>query len=105
MARVGDPADGGGYPRPTLARPRLVPHSTAAPRRAGAELTQNIQGPRSREPPRRPADHRVRPGVPGARGDGGPGTERYVNKPLIRPGRHLSQPPVHAPHAALLIDF
>jgi uncharacterized protein (TIGR00288 family) len=28
-----------------------------------------------------------------------------VNKPLIRPGRHLSQPPVHAPHAALLIDF
>jgi uncharacterized protein (TIGR00288 family) len=36
---------------------------------------------------------------------GGPGTERYVNKPLIRPGRHLSQPPVHAPHAALLIDF
>jgi uncharacterized protein (TIGR00288 family) len=34
-----------------------------------------------------------------------PGTERYVNKPLIRPGRHLSQPPVHAPHAALLIDF
>jgi uncharacterized protein (TIGR00288 family) len=34
-----------------------------------------------------------------------PRTERYVNKPLIRPGRHLSQPPVHAPHAALLIDF
>ena len=34
-----------------------------------------------------------------------PGTERYVNRPLIRPGRHLSQPPVHAPHAALLIDF
>ena len=33
------------------------------------------------------------------------GTECYVNKPLIRPGRHLSQPPVHAPHAALLIDF
>jgi uncharacterized protein (TIGR00288 family) len=28
-----------------------------------------------------------------------------VNKPLIRPGRHLSQPPVHAPNAALLIDF
>ena len=28
-----------------------------------------------------------------------------MNKPLIRPGRHLSQPPVHAPHAALLIDF
>jgi uncharacterized protein (TIGR00288 family) len=28
-----------------------------------------------------------------------------VNKPLIRPGRHLSQPAVHAPHAALLIDF
>jgi uncharacterized protein (TIGR00288 family) len=28
-----------------------------------------------------------------------------VNQPLIRPGRHLSQPPVHAPHAALLIDF
>jgi uncharacterized protein (TIGR00288 family) len=28
-----------------------------------------------------------------------------VNRPLIRPGRHLSQPPVHAPHAALLIDF
>ncbi len=41
----------------------------------------------------------------GARGGGGPGTERYVNRPLIRPGRHLSQPPVHAPHAALLIDF
>jgi uncharacterized protein (TIGR00288 family) len=28
-----------------------------------------------------------------------------VNRPLIRPARHLSQPPVHAPHAALLIDF
>jgi uncharacterized protein (TIGR00288 family) len=28
-----------------------------------------------------------------------------VNKTLIRPGRHLSQPPVHAPNAALLIDF
>ncbi len=28
-----------------------------------------------------------------------------MNKPLIRPGRHLSQPPVHAPNAALLIDF
>jgi uncharacterized protein (TIGR00288 family) len=28
-----------------------------------------------------------------------------VNKPLNRPGRHLSQPPVHAPNAALLIDF
>jgi uncharacterized protein (TIGR00288 family) len=36
---------------------------------------------------------------------GEPGTEPYVNKPLIRPGRHLSQPQVHAPHAALLIDF
>ncbi len=28
-----------------------------------------------------------------------------MNRPLIRPGRHLSQPLVHAPHAALLIDF
>jgi uncharacterized protein (TIGR00288 family) len=28
-----------------------------------------------------------------------------VNKTLIRPARHLSQPPVHAPNAALLIDF
>jgi uncharacterized protein (TIGR00288 family) len=29
-----------------------------------------------------------------------------VNRPLIRPGRHLvSQAPVHAPNAALLIDF
>jgi len=29
-----------------------------------------------------------------------------VNRPLIRPGRHLmTQPPVHAPNAALLIDF
>ena len=28
-----------------------------------------------------------------------------MNRPLIRPGRHLSQPQVHAPHAALLIDF
>jgi uncharacterized protein (TIGR00288 family) len=28
-----------------------------------------------------------------------------VNRPLNRPGRHLSQPQVHAPHAALLIDF
>jgi uncharacterized protein (TIGR00288 family) len=28
-----------------------------------------------------------------------------VNRPLIRPGRHISQPQVHAPHAALLIDF
>jgi len=35
-----------------------------------------------------------------------PRTERYyVNRPLIRPARHLSQPPVHAPNAALLIDF
>src|SRR5918994_447564 len=41
----------------------------------------------------------------GARAGRGPETERYVNRPLIRPGRHLSQPPVHAPHAALLIDF
>src|SRR5688572_21517693 len=39
------------------------------------------------------------------RAGSGPETERYVNRPLIRPGRHLSQPPVHAPHAALLIDF
>ena len=29
-----------------------------------------------------------------------------MNRPLIRPGRHLvSQAPVHAPNAALLIDF
>ena len=28
-----------------------------------------------------------------------------MNRPLIRPARHLSQPPVHAPNAALLIDF
>ncbi|HEY9014710.1 MAG TPA: NYN domain-containing protein, partial [Gemmatimonadales bacterium] len=28
-----------------------------------------------------------------------------MNRPLIRPGRHISQPQVHAPHAALLIDF
>ena len=41
----------------------------------------------------------------GARAGGWPDTERLVNRPLIRPGRHLSQPPVHAPHAALLIDF
>ena len=41
----------------------------------------------------------------GARAGRRPETERYVNRPLIRPGRHLSQPPVHAPHAALLIDF
>src|SRR5215207_7822557 len=41
----------------------------------------------------------------GARAGGRPEPERYVNRPLIRPGRHLSQPPVHAPHAALLIDF
>src|ERR671912_1125764 len=41
----------------------------------------------------------------GARAGRGPETERYVNRPLIRPGRHLSQPQVHAPHAALLIDF
>src|SRR5262249_40452567 len=34
-----------------------------------------------------------------------PHDERQVNKTLIRPGRHLSQPPVHAPNAALLIDF
>jgi uncharacterized protein (TIGR00288 family) len=40
-----------------------------------------------------------------ARAGGWPDTERLVNRPLIRPGRHLSQPPVHAPHAALLIDF
>jgi uncharacterized protein (TIGR00288 family) len=32
--------------------------------------------------------------------------ESDVNRPLIRPGRHLvSQAPVHAPNAALLIDF
>ena len=31
--------------------------------------------------------------------------ERDVNRPMIRPGRHLSQAPVHAPNAALLIDF
>ena len=48
----------------------------------------------------------VRPGATRGRAKvDGPGTERYVNRPLIRPGRHLSQPPVHAPHAALLIDF
>jgi uncharacterized protein (TIGR00288 family) len=41
----------------------------------------------------------------GARAGGGPNTEHPVNRPLIRPGRHLSQPQVHAPHAALLIDF
>ncbi|HEX6106718.1 MAG TPA: NYN domain-containing protein [Gemmatimonadales bacterium] len=28
-----------------------------------------------------------------------------MNRPMLRPGRHLSQPPVHAPNAALLIDF
>jgi uncharacterized protein (TIGR00288 family) len=28
-----------------------------------------------------------------------------VNRPLLRPARHISQPPVHAPNAALLIDF
>ena len=28
-----------------------------------------------------------------------------MNRPLIRPARHVSQPQVHAPHAALLIDF
>jgi uncharacterized protein (TIGR00288 family) len=117
MARVGDPA-GGGYHRLRLARSRLVPHSTAAPDALVTELSQTWRrkrldtvamrphiSPRIREPHRRPADHRVRPGVPGAHGRGGLGTERYVNKPLIRPGRHLSQPPVHAPHAALLIDF
>ena len=38
------------------------------------------------------------------RGAGGPNRE-IVNRPLIRPARHLSQPPVHAPNAALLIDF
>ncbi len=34
-----------------------------------------------------------------------PQPERSVNRPLIRPARHISQPPVHAPNAALLIDF
>src|SRR6202022_3170133 len=71
-------------------------------------------GPRPRVLPRCPADHRVRPGAArGVRRGGGPGTERYVNRPLIRPGRHISQPQTHAqpahaphaPHAALLIDF
>jgi uncharacterized protein (TIGR00288 family) len=52
-----------------------------------------------------PAANRVRPGMAERVRGGGPGTERYVNRPLIRPGRHLSQPHVHAPHAALLIDF
>ncbi len=28
-----------------------------------------------------------------------------MNRPLIRPARHISQPPIHAPNAALLIDF
>src|SRR5262249_32803457 len=43
----------------------------------------------------------------GCREPTGPETERFVNRPLIRPARHLSQPqpPVHAPNAALLIDF
>ncbi len=53
----------------------------------------------------------LRRGVPrvgssgGSLGDGEPQPERSVNRPMIRPARHLSQPPVHAPNAALLIDF
>ena len=41
----------------------------------------------------------------------GMGTERLIFRRATReqdadpPGRHLSQPPVHAPNAALLIDF
>jgi uncharacterized protein (TIGR00288 family) len=36
----------------------------------------------------------------------GPQLECYVTQPLSRPGRHLTHhPPVHAPNAALLIDF
>jgi uncharacterized protein (TIGR00288 family) len=47
---------------------------------------------------------------PGARGAVGrereTRNESDVNRPLIRPGRHLvSHAPVHAPNAALLIDF
>lgn len=53
-------------------------------------------------------DSRRRLGRPGAGGsleDRGPNLSEPVNRPLMRPGRHLSQPPVHAPNAALLIDF
>ena len=49
---------------------------------------------------------RVRPGVPSGDEGAGARNERDVNRPLTRPGRHLvSQAPVHAPNAALLIDF
>jgi uncharacterized protein (TIGR00288 family) len=63
------------------------------------------QGSRFRGSRRCPAETRVRPGARRTLQNRWAGTECYVNKPLIRPGRHLSQPPVHAPHAALLIDF
>src|SRR5688500_16665780 len=52
----------------------------------------------------RPAEDRVRRGVASDGRGHGTRNERDVNRP-IRPARHLSQPPVHAPNAALLIDF
>jgi uncharacterized protein (TIGR00288 family) len=52
-----------------------------------------------------PARRLARGSVRGLAQEEKPEPERYVNRPLIRPGRHLSQPQVHAPHAALLIDF
>jgi uncharacterized protein (TIGR00288 family) len=52
-----------------------------------------------------PAD-RVRHGeVMDARRRSGPGTESHVTPPSNRPSRHLPSPSVHAPNAALLIDF
>src|SRR5262249_35981786 len=52
-----------------------------------------------------PAD-RVRHGeAMQARRRGGAGTESPVTPPSNRPSRHLPSPSVHAPHAALLIDF
>src|SRR5262245_65813504 len=40
-----------------------------------------------------------------ARRRGGAGTESPVTPPSNRPSRHLPSPSVHAPNAALLIDF
>src|SRR5262245_59751525 len=52
-----------------------------------------------------PAD-RVRHGeAMDARRRSGPGTESHVTPPSNRPSRHLPSPSVHAPNAALLIDF
>ena len=85
--------------RPTRAQPSIRPFLAVA-------AEQRPRGFPTSRSPRCPAAIRVRPGASrGSREVRGARNELYVNRPLIRPARHLSQPPVHAPNAALLIDF